>query len=202
MKLRFCCEKRALKFVGGLKSICIYAHTHKPEEKKNLGKLNLFSLCVWCITVFEVIWFIQANLSLKNLMENKTAGKSDDGQLMGWSFHISWQLNRGEDWFYSYLWQHFMGFKVPFFLEDKGCMPEIPNSWSLRRNLNRCMLKRRAWDSRVSSGGVSTTVVPHWCLCQEFHEGQESFSICNSVQNVTKPFQMEGKWNIDRKHLG
>lgn len=35
MKLRFCWEEGALQFVGGLKSICIYAHTH-ISQKKNL----------------------------------------------------------------------------------------------------------------------------------------------------------------------
>lgn len=50
MELRFCWEAGALEFVGGLKSICIYARTHKPEEKI-FGEFNLFSLLLMCNSV-------------------------------------------------------------------------------------------------------------------------------------------------------
>lgn len=184
-------------------SLFAFTHTHTSQKKKK--KLGQIKFIQFVCLMYNSVW---SNLvyTSKSFIK-KSHGKQNSREIRWWTAYglklpYLFAIESWRRLIYSYLWQHFMGFKVPFFLEDKGCMPEIPNSWSLRRNLNRCMLKRRAWDSRVSSGGVSTTVVPHWCLCQEFHEGQESFSICNSVQNVTKPFQMEGKWNIDRKHLG
>lgn len=50
----------------------LFAFTHEPEEKSLAN--SIYSVCFWCVTTFELIWFYTSKSFIKNLMKTKHWG--------------------------------------------------------------------------------------------------------------------------------